>query len=99
MVKAQIIYWRDIPVQVRVKAGRDRASFPLSDRFQRAIHRAAYRGKAITGDAFMDEWQPSAWQEHEGTVEAVGNALVAQLETEFSELNLDLLAKNKGYKT
>ncbi|MGB2516461.1 MAG: virulence factor, partial [Pseudomonadales bacterium] len=35
--------WRDIPAQVIVKQGRKAAKQPLSERFEKAIDRAAMR--------------------------------------------------------
>ncbi len=98
MTKFQIIYWRDIPVQVRVRNGRMRHTQPLSERFQKTVYRAAYRAKAITGDAYMDEWHISAWQEREGEMETVETAVVAELEMAFSDAKLDQLARNKGFQ-
>ncbi len=40
---SQIIYWRDIPAQVRVRKAAERFSLPLSLRFQKAIDSAAVR--------------------------------------------------------
>lgn len=97
MAKYQIIYWRDIPVQVRVRNGRKRITHPLSDRFQKTVHRAAYRGKAITGDAYMDEWQPTGWQERPGEPQTVLEAVAAELEAAFSNARLEQFAKNKGH--
>ena len=61
MTKTQVIYWRDIPVQVRVKNGRSRKTHPLSPRFQKTVYRAAYRAKAINGDAYTNAWHSSTW--------------------------------------
>ena len=36
-----VIYWRDIPAQVRANAGRERAGAPLPDRFMIAVDKAA----------------------------------------------------------
>lgn len=94
----QIIYWRDIPVQVRVKNGRNRHTHPLSDRFQQTVHRAAYRAKAITGDAYIEEWRPSEWQAQEGEMADVATAVAAKIEAAFTDETLDQLARNKGYK-
>ena len=41
MVEYQILYWHDIPVQVRAREGRKRLNKPLSERFQVAIDHAA----------------------------------------------------------
>ena len=97
MAKYQIIYWRNIPVQVRVRNGRKRQTQPLSDRFQKSVHRAAYRGKAITGDAYIEEWQPTRWQERVGEPQDVLQQVAAELEAAYTDARLDELAKNKGY--
>ncbi len=98
MTKVQIIYWRDIPVQVRVRNGRNRQTEPLSPRFQKTVNRAAFRAKAITGDAYLEEWRLSEWQDWEGEPEEVKTAVVTDLETVFTDTILDQLARNKGYK-
>ncbi|WP_420628489.1 virulence factor [Candidatus Leptofilum sp.] len=95
--KFQVIYWRDIPVQVRVKNGRNRHTLPLSDRFQKTVHRAAYRAKAITGDAYIEEWRPSEWQVREGALVEVATAVAADLEAAYPDQLLDTLARNKGF--
>lgn len=96
--KYQIIYWRDIPVQVRVKDGRKRTTQPLSPRFQETVHRAAYRAKAITGEAYMEEWQPSRWRDFEGDPQTTLNTITAGLEHSYTDDRLDKLARNKGYE-
>ena len=50
--KYQIIYWRDIPSQIKAKVGRKRVSRPLSDRFMQIIDAAAME---ITVDVSEDE--------------------------------------------
>ena len=99
MIKVKIIFWRDIPVQVKVRNGRVRHTQPLSPRFQQAVHRAAYRAKAITGDAYIQEWRLSDWQEREGELEEVIMAIATEHEVAYSDERLDKLAKNKGYES
>jgi hypothetical protein len=94
----QIIYWRDIPVHVRVKDGRKRTTMRLSSRFQETVHRAAFRAKAITGEAYIEEWRPSAWQEYEGDPQTTLETITAGLESSYTEERLDKLARNKGYE-
>ena len=94
----QIIYWRDIPTQVRGRNGRSRLTRPLSPRFQKAIHRAAFCAKAINGLDYIEEWQLSDWQDRDDNVEDVLTAVVTQLENDYTDVRLDKLARNKGYK-
>lgn len=97
MTRAQIIYWRDIPVQVKVR-GEQRISRQLSPRFQQAVHRAAYRARAITGFDYMQEWHPSAWQEFDEPPAEVLAALTAGLEAAYDDERLERLARNKGFE-
>jgi hypothetical protein len=92
----QIIYWRDIPAQVKAQAGRDRASRQLSERFERAIDRAAMHAGAINMDDYLAEWHKSAWQEREGDPEAVVEAVAAELEAAYPEEKLTEIARNGG---
>ena len=84
LVKAQIIYWRDIPAQIKVRAGRQRLSRPLAQRFQIAIDEAA--GEA--GD----------WQEYEGDAEGTVVHLVADLESQYSRRRVQTLVEQGGWE-
>ena len=52
-----VIYWRDIPAQVKAKAGRNRVSAPLPDRFMVAVDRAATIAGKTTTDEYIAEWR------------------------------------------
>ncbi len=99
MTKYLIVFWRDIPVQVKVRDGKERSSRPLTPRFEKAVHRAAYRAKAIHGEAYMREWRTSPWSERDGAAEVVLTAVAADLEAAYSDERLDKLARSKGYET
>lgn len=98
MIRFQIIYWRDIPVRIRVRSGNQRTTSALTPRFQKTVHRAAYRAKAISGEAYVQEWHTSSWQVRDGEVTDVIKAVTTELETAYSNERLDKLALNKGYE-
>ena len=52
-----VIYWRDIPAQVRAIAGRERANAPLPDRFMIAVDRAAMVADKKSVDEYVAEWR------------------------------------------
>lgn len=52
-----VIYWRDIPAQVKAQAGRERVSAPLSDRFMIAVDGAATRANKTKTDEYIAEWR------------------------------------------
>ncbi|HEY9539704.1 MAG TPA: virulence factor, partial [Kiloniellaceae bacterium] len=53
MAQVIVVYWRDIPAQVIAKAGRKTAKVQLSERFEKAIDRAAMRAKLTGTDAYL----------------------------------------------
>jgi hypothetical protein len=93
----QLICWRDVPVQVRVRGGGERHSRKLPERFQQAATRSAYRARAITGDAYMAAWTSSPWQPYAAGAAQTLQAIIAELETSYPQARLDALVRNKGY--
>jgi hypothetical protein len=87
MATYQILYWHDIPVQVKAKAGRQRTSQPLSDRFQDAIDRAAMTAGLVGSDEYTELFRWSEAQEREGTPEAVAAAVSAELEIKYKTID------------
>lgn len=92
----QIVYWRDIPAQVKAKSGRHRSSRPLTDRFQEAIDAAAMRAGLIGTDDYLAEWRTADGVEREGEPEAVAEAVAAELEAAYSDERLRTLVNNQG---
>jgi hypothetical protein len=88
MTTYQILYWHDIPSQVRVRGeGRERVSVMLSSRFQEAIDNAAMYAGLIGGDDYSDAFKWSEPQLREGTLQDVANAVVAELEAQHEQIN------------
>lgn len=94
----QIVYWRDIPAQVRLRSGRERISRSLAPRFQEAIDAAAMIGRTTSTDDYLEEWRSSEWLIGEGDPdpERFADDLVAQLETDYPPARLEALMRNEG---
>ncbi len=73
-----MIYWRDIPAQVRAIAGRERATSPLPDRFMIAVDRAAMVADKKTVDEYVAEWREET--------RACGSDLSVEVELEVERL-------------
>ena len=97
MAVYQVLYWRDIPAQVRVyegrNGGRSGGRRPLSrqmpDWFQQEIDRVAMRDGLTGTDAYLDEWHWSEKQEWTGEevhAEAVAEAVLKQLEDGYDKV-------------
>lgn len=96
--KYQIIYWRDIPSQIKAKVGRKRVSRPLSDRFMQIIDAAAMQSGDTDSEDYLAQWKPTEWQDIKGDTDEFLDGLVAKLEEEYSGKRLSELAKNGGFE-
>ena len=87
MASYQILYWADIPVQVKAWVGRSRCSTPLSERFTEAVDAAAMAAGLTGSDAYTEQYRWSEPQEREGSPEEVAAAVAAELEAQHPEIN------------
>ena len=86
MAKYQILYWHDIPLQVKAQEGRNRASKPLSERFQVAVDNASMEAGLTGTDEYLNLMQWGDPQEREGTPDEIVDALVAELEAQYVKI-------------
>ncbi len=96
MASLIVLYWRDIPSQVIVKAGRKCAKRGLSERFIRAIDAAAMRAGASEADAYLADWRRADPVECGDDLEAEAQAAADRLEAEYDTAKLAALAANEG---
>jgi len=96
MTDMTIIYWRDIPAQVRVGRGRRAARAVLPERFEQAIDRVAMRIGATDQDAYIAEWRDVVVVVDGEGQEAV-DAKVAELDAAYDKERLIALVNNDGY--
>ena len=83
MAVYQILYWQEIPAQVRVFDGRRPLSRQMPDRFQEAIDRTAMEQGLEGTDDYLEQWSWTARQERPGSPQEVLGALLAELEEEY----------------
>ncbi len=96
MAQLILVYWRDIPAQVIVKAGRQAAKRQLSERFEKAIDRAAMRAKLGDTDSYLAEWRRAAPEPSGDDLEAEAQAAADRIEREYTEDRLRALVSNGG---
>lgn len=87
MVEYEILYWYDIPIQVRGREGRRRLSQPLAERFQVAIDKAAMAAGLTGDDAYTDLYQWSEPESAEGRLEEVVERVASELEAKYPEID------------
>jgi hypothetical protein len=96
MASLIILYWRDIPSQVIVKAGRKSAKRELPKRFIEAIDAAAMRAGAASTDDYLADWRRGDPLPCGDDLEAEAGAAAARLEAEYVHDRLVALARNGG---
>jgi hypothetical protein len=96
MSEIQIVYWRDIPAQVKGRRGRERVARPLTARFQEAIDAAAMHAGMTESDAYLAGWRTGSWEPVDGPLEEAVVRRVAEVETAYDAARLQGLAAKGG---
>ncbi len=96
MASLTIVYWRDIPAQVIVKKGRESAKVQLTERFEKAIDRAAMRANLRDTDSYLAEWRRAAPVEVSDDLQAEADRKATELETAYSDERLKGLVEAGG---
>jgi hypothetical protein len=83
MASYRILYWQDLPAQIRVWDDADEFTVELPAPFQARIDAAA-QAKGLTGsDAYLEQWWWGEDLVRDGSVRAVADAVAAELEAAF----------------
>jgi len=97
MPQVTVVYWRDMPAQVIVKAGRKTAKRQLPERFEQAIDRAAMKTGAASTDDYLAEWRRGEPYAIDGDdLEALADAESTRLQDEYDHEALKALIESGG---
>ena len=97
MAQLQVVYWRDIPAQVIVKAGRRNvAKRELSLRFTEAIDMCAMRTGAAETDDYLAEWRRADPVEVSDDIESEADKAAEALEAAYDRDRLVALVNSGG---
>ena len=80
MATYTILYWQEIPSQIKAEDDLDAVTVPLDSRFMERIDRLAVQRGLQGTDDYLAQWRWSDAQEREGTAEEVAQALKRELE-------------------
>jgi hypothetical protein len=80
MATYKILYWQEIPSQIKAEDELDDLSVPMPDRFQERIDLMAARRGLQEADAYLAQWKWSEEEDREGSAEEVAEAVRAELE-------------------
>jgi hypothetical protein len=97
LAQLAIVYWRDIPAQVIVKAGRRSvAKRELSQRFIEAIDMCAMRSGLAETDAYLEEWRRGDPVEVGNEIEVEADKAAQNIEAEYDKQRLKILIESEG---
>jgi len=80
MATYKVLYWKEIPTQIKVEDESDTVTLMLDDRFMALIDAQAMKEGLTETDAFLDAWHWGEEEEREGSADEVAAALKAELE-------------------
>ncbi len=99
MAQIEIVYWRDIPAQVIALQGRKKARRVLTERFEKAIDRAAMRSGNRDTDSYLAEWRRGERTPCGDDLEAEAEAEAARIEESYTDERLANLVASDGQET
>ena len=76
----KILYWQEIPTQIKVEDDVDDLTVMLDDRFMKLVDVLAAKRGLQEADDYLAQWKWSDEEEREGTASEVAAALKAELE-------------------
>ena len=83
MATYAILYWQEIPSQIKAEDDLDTVTLQLDPRFMERIDRLAVQRGLQGTDEYLAQWRWSDAQERDGTAEDVANAVKRELEADF----------------
>ena len=83
MATYKVLYWREIPAQVRAEDAEDEVTVPLAPRFMERIDQLAAQHGLQQADDYLAQWRWSAEEERDGSAQEVADAVKDELETQM----------------
>ncbi len=93
MAAYQILYWHDIPLQVRARGEGGRSSAALPSRFQEAIDAAAMAAGLIGSDDYSNALHWGDSLDREGSAQDVAAAVASELDAAYPLIDWNTTVK------
>lgn len=82
MATYRILYWQEVPSQIRVEDESGDLSVELPQRFMVRIDALAAQRGLSSADDYLAQWRWSDEEERDGTAQDVADAVIAELEAQ-----------------
>jgi hypothetical protein len=80
MATYKVLYWQEVPSQVRAEDDQDEVNIQMPPRFMERVDRMAMQRGLQGSDDFLAQWHWSDEEERDGSAREVADAVVAELE-------------------
>jgi len=80
MATYKVLYWQEVPTQVRSEDDDDEVTLPLAPKFMERVDRLAVQRGLEGSDEYLEHWKWGDEEERAGSARAVAEAVVAELE-------------------
>ena len=80
MATYKILYWQEIPSQIKAEDDDGEVSLAMPDRFMERIDRMAGERGLQGSDDYLEQWRWSDEEERDGPAQAVAEAVARELE-------------------
>lgn len=80
MATYKILYWQEIPSQIKVEDDDGEVSVAMPPRFMERIDRMAGERGLQGSDDYLAQWRWSDEEERDGSAQGVADAVMAELE-------------------
>jgi hypothetical protein len=80
MATYRILYWQEIPSQIKAEDETDDVTLPMDPKFMEQIDLLAARRGLQAEDDYLAQWKWSEAEERAGTAQEVAEAVRAELE-------------------
>ncbi len=82
MATYKILYWQEVPSQVKAEDGQDEVNLQMPPRFMERVDRLAMQRGLQGSDDFLEQWHWSDEEDRDGSAQEVASAVVAELEAQ-----------------
>jgi hypothetical protein len=80
MTTYKILYWQEIPTQIKAEDESDDVTVMLADKFMQQVDILAAKRGFQSSDDYLAQWKWTEEEEREGSAQEVAEALKAELE-------------------
>jgi len=80
MATFKILYWQEIPTQIKVEDETEDVTVMLDEKFMKQVDILAGKRRLEAADDYLAQWKWSEEEEREGSAREVAAALKAELE-------------------